>query len=42
MNTKVTPSLLEGMKWVARNEPEKPLKWLGEYLLARSREIEGS
>ncbi|KAI9669329.1 MAG: hypothetical protein M1831_000365 [Alyxoria varia] len=41
LNQKVTPALLEGMKWVAANEPEKPLKWLGEFLLRRSEEVEG-
>lgn len=41
MNTKVGPVLLEGMKWVAKHEPEKPLKWLSDFLAARSKEIEG-
>ncbi|KAI9723181.1 MAG: hypothetical protein M1828_004284 [Chrysothrix sp. TS-e1954] len=41
VNNKVTPWLLEGMKWVALNEPEKPLKWLSEYLMKMSKEVEG-
>lgn len=42
INSKVTPTLLEGLKWVAANEPEKPLKWLGEFLLRKSAETEGT
>jgi COMPASS component SDC1 len=29
------------MKYVAAYEPEKPLQWLGEFLLQRSKEVEG-
>jgi COMPASS component SDC1 len=41
LNQKVTPYLLEGMKQIANEEPEKPLKWLSEYLERKSREVEG-
>jgi COMPASS component SDC1 len=42
LNQKVTPHLLEGMKYLAVHEPEKPLKWLAEFLQKKSEEIEGS
>ncbi|KAF1808136.1 hypothetical protein P152DRAFT_477606 [Eremomyces bilateralis CBS 781.70] len=42
LNTNVTPHLLEGMKYLAVNEPEKPLKWLSEFLAQKSVEIEGA
>jgi COMPASS component SDC1 len=32
---------MEGMKYLAVYKPEKPLKWMGEFLLKRSAEIEG-
>ncbi|KAI4729578.1 hypothetical protein E4T49_02703 [Aureobasidium sp. EXF-10728] len=32
---------MEGMKYCAHYEPEKPLKWMGEFLLKRSAEVEG-
>ncbi|KAF2035850.1 hypothetical protein EK21DRAFT_53370 [Setomelanomma holmii] len=41
LNTKVTPHLLEAMKHLATTEPEKPLKWLSEFLAMKSAEIEG-
>lgn len=41
LNQKVTPHLLEGMKHLAAVEPEKPLKWLSEFLARRSAETEG-
>ncbi|KAF1997622.1 hypothetical protein P154DRAFT_622329 [Amniculicola lignicola CBS 123094] len=41
LNQNVTPYLLEGMKHLVTSEPEKPLKWLSEYLAMRSLEIEG-
>ncbi|KAH7076928.1 hypothetical protein BKA63DRAFT_565296 [Paraphoma chrysanthemicola] len=41
LNTHVTPHLLEAMKHLATTEPEKPLKWLSEFLAAKSAEIEG-
>ncbi|MCJ1257248.1 COMPASS (complex proteins associated with Set1p) component [Lignoscripta atroalba] len=42
LNEKVTGVLLEGMKKLAAEQPEDPLKVLGEYLLSRSKELEGS
>ncbi|KAF2459830.1 putative COMPASS complex subunit Sdc1 [Lineolata rhizophorae] len=42
LNTNVTPHLLEGMKLLAANEPEKPLKWLADFLAAKSKEVEGT
>jgi len=42
INQNVTPHLLEGMKYLAAYEPEKPLKWLSEFLAKRSAEVEGS
>lgn len=41
LNQNVTPHLLEAMKHLATNEPEKPLKWLSEFLAMKSAEIEG-
>ncbi|KAI5218631.1 hypothetical protein AUEXF2481DRAFT_90973 [Aureobasidium subglaciale EXF-2481] len=41
LNQAVTPHLLEGMKYLAAYEPEKPLKWLSEFLAKRSMETEG-
>lgn len=41
LNQNVTPHLLEGMKYLAAYEPEKPLKWLSDFLAKRSAEIEG-
>ncbi|KAF1992606.1 hypothetical protein K402DRAFT_388254 [Aulographum hederae CBS 113979] len=41
LNQNVTPHLLEGMKYLAAYEPEKPLRWLAEFLANRSREVEG-
>lgn len=40
INTKVTPTLLEGLKIVAEVEPEKPLWWLGDFLMRKSAELE--
>ncbi|KAI9770319.1 MAG: hypothetical protein M1840_003478 [Geoglossum simile] len=42
LNEKVTGVLLEGMKNLARDQPKDPLRVLGEYLLQRSRELEGT
>jgi len=39
LNEKVTGVLLEGMKELARNQPEDPLRVLGEFLIRRSREV---
>ena len=41
LNQNITPHLLEGMKYLAVYEPEKPLLWLSEFLKDRSKEIEG-
>ncbi|KAL2153883.1 hypothetical protein VTH82DRAFT_2559 [Thermothelomyces myriococcoides] len=41
INSKITGVLLEGMKIVAREQPKDPLRVLGEYLLQRSKELEG-
>ena len=41
LNQHVTPHLLEAMKHLATNEPEKPLKFLSEFLAMKSAEIEG-
>ncbi|KAK3694097.1 hypothetical protein B0T22DRAFT_451642 [Podospora appendiculata] len=42
INTKITGVLLEGMKMVARDQPKDPLRVLGEFLLQRSKELEGA
>ncbi|KAF4552589.1 COMPASS component SDC1-like protein [Elsinoe fawcettii] len=41
LSQNVTPHLLEGMKYLAAYEPEKPLKWLSEFLAKKSGEVEG-
>ncbi|TKA28174.1 hypothetical protein B0A50_04145 [Salinomyces thailandicus] len=41
LNAHITPHLLEGMKYLAAYEPEKPLQWLADFLKERSKEIEG-
>ncbi|KAK5727940.1 hypothetical protein LTR17_012363 [Elasticomyces elasticus] len=41
LNQNITPHLLEGMKYVAMQEPDKPLLWLSEFLRDRSKEVEG-
>ncbi|TQW10546.1 COMPASS complex subunit Sdc1 [Cordyceps javanica] len=41
LNTKVTGALLEGMKMLAKEQPDDPLRVLGEYLIQKSKEIEG-
>ncbi|KAF1359553.1 hypothetical protein EJ07DRAFT_155982 [Lizonia empirigonia] len=41
LNQHVTPHLLEAMKHLATTEPEKPLKFLSEFLAMKSAEIEG-
>ncbi|KAH6628027.1 hypothetical protein F5144DRAFT_604249 [Chaetomium tenue] len=41
LNSKVTGVLLEGMKIVAREQPKDPLRMLGEFLLQKSKELEG-
>jgi len=42
LNSKVTGVLLEGMKQLAKEQPRDPLRALGEYLLQRSKELEGN
>ncbi|KAH7364598.1 hypothetical protein BKA65DRAFT_533175 [Rhexocercosporidium sp. MPI-PUGE-AT-0058] len=42
LNSKVTGPLMDGMKLLAKEQPKDPLRALGEYLLQRSREIEGT
>ncbi|KAK7554532.1 hypothetical protein IWX49DRAFT_553697 [Phyllosticta citricarpa] len=42
LNSHLTPYLLEGMKKVAVLEPEKPLKWLSDFLAEKSKEVEGT
>ncbi|CZT00392.1 related to histone-lysine N-methyltransferase [Rhynchosporium graminicola] len=42
LNSKVTGPLMDGMKLLAKDQPKDPLRVLGEYLLQRSREVEGS
>lgn len=42
LNSNITPHLLEGMKRLAVDEPEKPLFWLSNFLREKSREVEGS
>ncbi|KAM0253950.1 hypothetical protein ACHAQJ_007019 [Trichoderma viride] len=42
LNTKVTGAVLEGMKILAKEKPEDPLRVLGEYLIQKSRELEGT
>ncbi|KAK4565409.1 hypothetical protein LTR86_004026 [Recurvomyces mirabilis] len=41
LNQHLTPHLLEGMKYIAMHEPDKPLLWLSEFLRDRSKEVEG-
>jgi len=33
---------LDGMKLIAKEQPKDPLKALGEYLLQRSKDLEGT
>lgn len=42
LNSKVTGPLLDGMKQIAKEQPKDPLRALGEYLIQRSRELEGT
>ncbi|KAL4725972.1 COMPASS (complex proteins associated with Set1p) component [Fusarium chlamydosporum] len=42
LNTKVTGPLLEGMKQLAKDQPSDPLRVLGEYLIQKSKELEGT
>lgn len=36
LNEHVTPTLLEGMRLIAQEKPEDPLKFLGEFLISKS------
>ncbi|RAO69292.1 uncharacterized protein BHQ10_005304 [Talaromyces amestolkiae] len=40
LNEKITPYLLDGLKDIAREQPQNPLKVLGEYLIKKSNEVE--
>ncbi|PVH88618.1 hypothetical protein DL98DRAFT_202147 [Cadophora sp. DSE1049] len=42
LNSKVTGPLMDGMKLLAKEQPKDPLRALSEYLLQRSKEIEGT
>lgn len=42
LNSNITPHLLEGMKRLAVDEPEKPLLWLSQFLREKSKEVEGT
>ncbi|KFX88957.1 hypothetical protein V495_05678 [Pseudogymnoascus sp. VKM F-4514 (FW-929)] len=42
LNAKVTATLLEGMKQLAKEQPSDPLRVLGEFLIQKSKEIEGN
>ncbi|KAJ9303501.1 hypothetical protein DTO217A2_6991 [Paecilomyces variotii] len=42
MNEKIAPYLLEGMKVVVRDQPPDPLRVLGEFLIQKSKEVEGN
>lgn len=39
LNQYVTPHLLEGLKYVAKDKPEDPLYELGQFLIKRSAEL---
>ncbi|KAL4888337.1 hypothetical protein BDV59DRAFT_206164 [Aspergillus ambiguus] len=41
MNEKIVPYLLEGMKTVTKEQPQNPLRVLGEFLIQKSNEVEG-
>lgn len=42
INERITPHLLDGLKIIAKEQPDDPLRILGEYLLQKSRELEGT
>ncbi|KAK3939154.1 Dpy-30 motif-domain-containing protein [Diplogelasinospora grovesii] len=42
INQTITPTLLEGMKMVAKEKPKDPLRVLGEFLIQRSKELESA
>jgi COMPASS component SDC1 len=37
LNEHVTPSLLQGMRLLAKEKPEDPLRVLGEFLISKSK-----
>ncbi|OKP11902.1 Set1 complex component sdc1 [Penicillium subrubescens] len=41
LNEKIVPYLLEGMKTITRDQPANPLQVLGEFLIQKSKEVEG-
>ncbi|KAK2071255.1 hypothetical protein P8C59_005693 [Phyllachora maydis] len=40
LNSTVVPAVLEGMKRLAQDKPENPLRWLGDFLLAEAQKRE--
>ncbi|SCU94267.1 LADA_0G07558g1_1 [Lachancea dasiensis] len=38
LNERVTPALLRGMRLLAKDQPEDPLRALGEYLIQESQQ----
>ncbi|KAI1107837.1 hypothetical protein F4804DRAFT_296082 [Jackrogersella minutella] len=42
LNSKVTGPLLDGMKIIAKEQPQEPLRVLGEYLIQRSKDLESA
>ncbi|KAH6689173.1 hypothetical protein F5X68DRAFT_77980 [Plectosphaerella plurivora] len=42
LNTKVSEHLLEGMKKLAKEQPNDPLRVLGEFLISRHQELENA
>ncbi|OIW35637.1 hypothetical protein CONLIGDRAFT_676546 [Coniochaeta ligniaria NRRL 30616] len=41
LNSRVTGPLLEGMKKIGKEQPSDPLRVLGEFLIQKSKELEG-
>jgi len=42
MNDKVTHVLMEGMRKLTSEQPDDPLRVLGEFLIAKSKDVEGT
>ena len=42
LNEFVTPYLLDAMKKLVKARPEKPLEWLGKYLIEESTRIQNA
>lgn len=40
LNEHITEHLMQGLKKVGTERPEEPLKWLGHYLIEKSKETE--